>query len=275
LKFKCIGTSYPNFNRRARCAYLIMVQQIKQPMIALLATLFFANALWANNGDLNGTWLPQTLLGDSLDKKTTPPDLTLHTAKMLVSGFNGCNQYNGKITALTDSTIEFKNLATTRRVCPDMRLSERFDKVLSSTAKYTLQGSDLTLYNEKGNVVATFSKKPASEPNRNLNDIWFVRSINGTKLARSVAAPRLEIIADKKALGSDGCNDFVGKISDLTGTEIKFAPMMSTMKTCVGDNVAELFNKAISTTETYVLDGTTLTFYNQAGKDVLVFVKGD
>ena len=71
---------------------------------------------------------------------------TLKTADSLVTGFAGCNQFNGKYTLGKGNRIRFSPLATTMKACPDVAVNEQeLFEVFELTDNYTVNGDTLQL----------------------------------------------------------------------------------------------------------------------------------
>lgn len=73
--------------------------------------------------------------------------------------------------------------------------------------------------------------------------------------------PSMTFTADGGAFGSDGCNVVNGKWSEEKGT-ITFGPLASTMMFCEG------VDTWLSTATTAVAKGDTITFSDEAGKEI-------
>ncbi|MFB9293302.1 META domain-containing protein [Persicitalea jodogahamensis] len=70
----------------------------------------------------------------------------LKTDQNRVTGFAGCNTFNGTYTLEKGSRIRFSPLATTRKACSDVDISEpEFLRVFGLTDNYTIKGDTLTL----------------------------------------------------------------------------------------------------------------------------------
>ncbi|HWK88694.1 MAG TPA: META domain-containing protein [Longimicrobium sp.] len=75
-----------------------------------------------------------------------------------VSGYGGCNQFNGPY-AQNGASLRFGPLASTRRACLEPALNTQetaYFQALESTTRYAIEGGQLVLY--RGNqVVARFA----------------------------------------------------------------------------------------------------------------------
>ena len=63
-----------------------------------------------------------------------------------VTGFTGCNVFNGNYTLEEGMRISFSKMATTRMACPDLAVNEfDFLKVFELADNYTISGNTLML----------------------------------------------------------------------------------------------------------------------------------
>ncbi len=111
------------------------------------------------NYRLNDIWGLTGIGGNALtveDLKKGMPTLDLQITTKKVYGFGGCNRFTGNIL-ITDKTIAFDKMATTMRACPDLKVENRFLKILSNaTFEYRIEG--LKLYLGKGKEQLQFKK---------------------------------------------------------------------------------------------------------------------
>lgn len=75
-----------------------------------------------------------------------------------VSGFAGCNQFNGQFEISDGNRIRFnENLALTMKTCPDADINEsEFMEVFKLTDNYTINGDTLRLNVGRRAPLATF-----------------------------------------------------------------------------------------------------------------------
>jgi len=59
---------------------------------------------------------------------------------------------------VTDKEITFERLATTKMMCPDMKIEQAYLGQLRLCRTYTLKELKLTFYNETGDELMTFKK---------------------------------------------------------------------------------------------------------------------
>jgi heat shock protein HslJ len=79
------------------------------------------------------------------------PGLRLVADGHKVQGSAGCNRMMGTYQ-LTDSSLKFGPLATTRMACPSMQGEQAYLAALGATTRYEIAGSTLTLFGKDGPV---------------------------------------------------------------------------------------------------------------------------
>lgn len=109
-----------------------------------------------------------------------------------------------------------------------------------------------------------------------LNGSWTLAQLNDHPLNRMVAVPTMTIdLSQKQISGNGGCNNFTGKIQNLTASNIDLGPVASTKKACLNKNVESEFNQALNRVNTFQIQGNNLTFYDEKGDEILSFLKVD
>ena len=82
---------------------------------------------------------------------TRHPSLRLVAEGRKVQGSAGCNRMMGSYE-LTDSSLKFGPLATTRMACPSLQDEQAYLKALGATTRYEVAGSTLALFGPDGPV---------------------------------------------------------------------------------------------------------------------------
>ena len=75
-----------------------------------------------------------------------------------LSGFSGCNIFNGQYELMKGNRISFKsNMASTMKACPDVNIDEsRFLQIFETADNYTINGDSLSLNVGKRAPLAVF-----------------------------------------------------------------------------------------------------------------------
>ncbi|EAQ42448.1 META domain-containing protein [Polaribacter sp. MED152] len=106
---------------------------------------------------LNDLWALEAIEGKSI-LDTKAPTIEIQSKKMRLMGNDGCNNFSGEITTLTNTEFTVGRLRSTKKMCEDMTLSNRFNHLLNSVRSYRLSELKLSLIDELGNVVLVFKK---------------------------------------------------------------------------------------------------------------------
>ena len=111
-----------------------------------------------------------------------------------------------------------------------------------------------------------------------LHDIWALTALNGEAFDRSSTRkhPTLEIhVADMKYMGNDGCNSIFGSIETLTPDAIQFGMMAGTKMMCPNMQVSNDYTTALQSAISFKRKELNLYFFDNTGKEVLVYKKVD
>lgn len=228
---------------------------------------------------LNGYWQVLKIKGTvvklpKIQGAGVLPNIRIDLGKMHLSGIDGCNKLNGKIASIETDAIEFGPLAATMKMCPDMTIADAFNSAMNKVKKYRIDNEKLLFLAEDGNELLEFKK--GTEARILLNDIWVVEQLEGEMVMDKSNAPSLEIhTSDMEAMGSDGCNNFMGKIQKLNNEELVFGPLAGTRKMCPDMTVPDKFNKALTRVRKYHITGLKLKLMDEKEKVVLLLKKVD
>ncbi|MFV0589958.1 MAG: META domain-containing protein [Draconibacterium sp.] len=228
---------------------------------------------------LNGSWDALKINGSVIKLPRSRgagvlPQLQIDVTQMQISGIDNCNSFSGTINRIDESNIELGTLAGTQKMCPDMSISKAFNAALNAVKTYRLNENSLIFMDEAGDEVLEFTK--GAEAKVLLNDIWVAEIVDGETVADKTKLPSLEIhSADMQAMGSDGCNNFSGKITMLTNTELVFGPLAGTKKMCPDMQIPTKFNKMIPRVRSYKIANLKLTLLDDQGEVLAVFTKAD
>ncbi len=224
---------------------------------------------------LSQNWVLNDFQGVEVNTEMTLPSLKLDAKNGKAYGFSGCNNLTGQISSLSDSNIAFGEFAMTRKMCPNFQLENAFVAFLSGDLNYEVTKGQLILSKEGESAKMVFVKNNPN-PDKTLNDIWVVTKIKKKKLANPDNAPNIEInLGAKTILGSDGCNNYRGSISEIDSSKLKFGPLMGTKKMCVDMTDSSNFNAAMSEVSSYKVGDLKLTFYDANSRELISFKKVD
>ncbi len=225
---------------------------------------------------LQGDWTIVKLNNHPINKKYVLPTLNIDFNTNRISGNDGCNNYTSTITSSSNKTFKISAIANTKKMCPDMTISEAYLKALETVTSYQLENEILTFYNATNTPVLAFIKLKSTSNITRLNDIWNLVRLNGNPINRKVKTPRLEINTSKNTiLGTNGCNDYTGTITTITDSTLVFGTIAITSKICKDMEIANAYNTALANVNWYTFNQLKLTLYNAEKKELLTFLKGD
>lgn len=220
-------------------------------------------------GTLDGTgWALKTY--DVSGTATDVPAGTVVDAKFAegkVSGFAGCNTYNGPAT-IDGAKLTVGALATTMRACDAevTAVETAYLANLGKSATFTATADGLTIFDADGKQLLTYAPAAANP----LLGEWNVTGYNNGKEATVGPIDGTELTAtftpDGKVSGSSGCNTFTGAY-ELEGDALTVGPLASTMMACeqpAMDQEAQ-FLAALQTPTTVETSGATVTLRDANG----------
>lgn len=109
---------------------------------------------------LNDIWLLEGIRGETitLTSDTERPRLEIQLANMRIVGTDGCNSYFASIHFVDEEKIQFGPIASTRRYCAEMAISDSFNLQMNQIKMYQVENLKLRLFNESGDEVLQFQK---------------------------------------------------------------------------------------------------------------------
>lgn len=105
---------------------------------------------------INDIWVAIEINGDTLVADTVNPalpQLEINVGEMRYMGNDACNNYNGGIIELDDTTIRFGIAAGTRMMCMDMTIPDLFNTSLPEVISWEIQESNLQLFDANGKKI--------------------------------------------------------------------------------------------------------------------------
>ncbi|MBR9923312.1 MAG: META domain-containing protein [Bacteroidetes bacterium] len=229
-----------------------------------------------NRVELAGQWMLVKLNDAPLNRMVAVPTLQVDLTQKQISGNAGCNNFSGSIKALTNTSLELGQIASTKKMCVNKNIETEFLAALNDIHSFDMQGSTLTFLNEGREKVLAFIKDEKTSANTRLHDIWVATRIDGNPINRMSAAPSLELnLTTMQVMGNNGCNEYTGEILKVTASELSFGPIAATEKMCKKMDIADKYDAAITQVASYRLEGLNLMLFDSEGKEVLAFLKVD
>lgn len=145
------------------------ISRISIPLVALLLLVIFVlscNTPSSTSGEKlsksltalsQSNWRLFSLNGQKVNVTdgTSIPTLAFDPQNMQVSGNSGCNSFTGGFT--TDKeTITLSNLASTRMMCPDMKMETAFLSTIANVNNYSIYEGRLVLNDASGKQLMSF-----------------------------------------------------------------------------------------------------------------------
>ena len=123
---------------------------------------------------------------------------------------------------------------------------------------------------------ASYPDNLTTKPHQNLFDIWYATQLNGQPLERKTSVPRLEInLTQMMIYGNNGCNEYSGKIKQVSAQNISFDKVSATKKMCSNMQLPSKFMGVLKEVTEYRIKGLNLTLLNDDDEEVLTLRKGD
>jgi heat shock protein HslJ len=107
---------------------------------------------------LNDIWIAVRINGHPINRMVETPRLEVNISEMRIFGSDGCNNYFGTIEDLSEDAITIGGIGSTRKMCPDMTLPERYNTALSKIKSYGFNERLLVFKDTDGNEVLAFIK---------------------------------------------------------------------------------------------------------------------
>lgn len=223
-------------------------------------------------GKITGEWIIVNVGSNAIVRDEDMPYIYFDETDQRFYASNGCNTINGAFS-LNGNNIEFSNVLSTLKDCPDVPFTAAISKVLadgvSVGASYEHRDNEsyMHLRNRAGTSLLTLKRHNMEV----LSGQWEVVKIDGEK----VDNPEVNLFIDipeLKVHGSTGCNFFNGVIliDPLYSNSISFSQMGVTMRMCPNQDLERQYLVALERTHSYrLVDNNTLQLINENGKTVL------
>lgn len=110
--------------------------------------------------DLNAKWVNTHINQQVIEANAgfVAPSLTIIISEKSVKGTDGCNRYMGLIDSLSNQYIHFGPLASSRMMCPNMKIADSYSQALYETRYYKVSQETLYLLNKDHKIILQFSK---------------------------------------------------------------------------------------------------------------------
>ena len=180
-----------------------------------------------------------------------------------VTGFSGCNIFNGTYTLEKGNRIRFSKMASTRMACPDLAFKESdFMQVFELADNYTLNGNTLMLNVGRRAPLAEFQKNVMSTEDIT-EKYWKFKTLDGQPVNMAENQEKETYFMLKtngnRVVGFSGCNTFGGTYTLEEGNRIRFSNMISTLKACPDVEINETsYLEVFNLADNYTIKGDEL-----------------
>ena len=103
--------------------------------------------------NINDIWAVTHIRGEPVDahqQRQKDPLIEISLSAMRVMGNDGCNNFTGTIEEFDDGVIRFGPIATTRMMCLDMTVPDKFSSAMQLVRGYRLEPGRLVLLDSDG-----------------------------------------------------------------------------------------------------------------------------
>ncbi|MEZ5006542.1 MAG: META domain-containing protein [Chitinophagales bacterium] len=108
---------------------------------------------------LNDLWSLEVLNGEAVPNDITKvPFLEIHFVDMTIMGNGSCNNFSGTIESLSNESIKFGNIASTKMACRDLAIEGEFFQALEQVEFYQIESLNLVLLDANKEVLLSFKK---------------------------------------------------------------------------------------------------------------------
>jgi heat shock protein HslJ len=197
-----------------------------------------------------------------------------------LTGSAGCNHYFGNY-AVDGESLSIRDIGSTLMACLDpgvMDQESRYLSLLSSAARFRIDGDRLMISDALGGTILTFERELPLPPLQLTGTSWVLESISTGNGAVSSVIAGTEIDAvfsdDGKVTGYAGCNRYFADFNR-TGTSLRFGPPVSTKMYCsepAGTMEQEqVYLSLLGSVTEFEIEGDRLILRDSKGSDVLFF----
>jgi heat shock protein HslJ len=116
---------------------------------------------------------------------------------------------------------------------------------------------------------------PGESASQLTGDEWRLTMVADSAVAQGDGVPTLEFLDDSRVAGHTGCNSAGGPY-EIDGTTLSIGPLATTRMACLDDTVMWVeasYLRSIDATRSYRIEGDTLVLIDQAGAELVRFVR--
>ncbi len=226
---------------------------------------------------LHGEWVIVAAGKTKIERDEDMPYINFDTADGRVYAFNGCNYLNGSFSTPSESSVEFRQMISTLRMCPDASFQYDINAAIREDepieVKMEKKGNETYLYFMRSGKSATPSAPALTMRRHNMESLsgqWQVKEVNGEKEGADEANIFFDI-PELRVHGNTGCNYFNGsiRIDPNRRNSISFSQMGVTGRLCENSAFETAMLVALEQVSTYSLSGDNLELLDLSGRRLM------
>jgi len=228
---------------------------------------------------LHGEWVIVAAGRTKIERDEDMPYVNFDSKTGRVYAFNGCNYLNGSFSTPSETSVEFGQMISTLRMCPDATFQYDINAAIEEGKQIEVRiekkGRESYLYfmrsgksapNTKSTPVLTLRRHNMES----LSGQWLVKDVNGVKDGVADANIFFDI-PELRVHGNTGCNYFNGeiRIEPSQRNSISFSRMGVTGRLCENSTFETAMLVALEQVSTYSLSGNTLELLDLSGRHLI------
>lgn len=222
---------------------------------------------------IQGKWVLAKINDTPAPMQEQTPTINIDLPKNTVFGTGPCNRFSGKIKNINEKSILLHPLAPTRKACPTAHIEPAYFKALESVKTYSIKEGVLLFFDDSEKSILSFTRKNENASMQRLNDNWVLTQM-GSSSIKSKNAPRMEInLNENRVTGNDSCNRYMGPITKISQSEIRFGNFGVTRMACIDMSMATRFYNAMEKVRLYRLKNAELILFDKNDVELLRFGK--
>lgn len=232
---------------------------------------------------LDGEWTITEVDGQqvSMDKM---PFIGFDVAQKRIYGNSGCNRIMGsfEVDSLKPGALKFGQMASTRMMCPDMKVEQSVLTALNEVTSYQTvsdQPEVIALCNRDGKPLLTLEKRPTpAQPSlADLSGEWVIELAGGKKIVGTAeVAPYIGFNTDEsRVYGNVGCNTINGMFvqDENKPNSLWFENLATTMMMCPDMETENIILNALNETKSFRMKDGKVYLLGEGGNELLVLKK--
>ena len=203
-------------------------------------------------------WKATSLAGKHVPSASNREAHLVFEADGRVSGSDGCNRVIGSYERKGDA-LKFGQVGGTLMACVEAQETERaFRDVVKSTAKLSIAGDRLQLFDARGKPVAEFTGRPQTPPSGGLEGtswqlVKFGGSDDTTLTPDDPSKYTLEFGAGGQLMARVDCNRGHGAWKSTGPSHVEFGPLALTRAMCPTGSLHDQIVKQLPNIRSYVI----------------------